>query len=190
MLLMVARAFSIAPRCLADERRGGSDSGPSTGSHAGDDFGKHLRSIPRAPERQYDEEPSLDLTAEQSEFLTTHQWATLATGRKDGSPQVSMIGYAFDGAGVVVTFRRTSAKAHNISRQPQVALLVADGRRALTLYGDARILETDPERVAAFETLLTSFGAPASPREDLSRNMDDEGRIAVRISLTSADLHD
>ena len=30
------------------------------------------------------------------EFLRSHVWAVLATGRSDGSPQQSMIGYAVD----------------------------------------------------------------------------------------------
>jgi PPOX class probable F420-dependent enzyme len=132
----------------------------------------------------------MDLTAEQAEFLAAHQWATLATGRKDGSPQVSMIGYARDGNDIVVTFRRSSAKRHNIARQPRVALLVADGRRALVVYGDADLLEEDPARVEAFERILSGFGAPAGNRDELSRQMDDEQRVAVRIRPTSADLHD
>jgi PPOX class probable F420-dependent enzyme len=132
----------------------------------------------------------LELTVEQAEYLAGHQWATLATGRKDGSPQVSMIGYTWDGRGVLVTFRRSSAKRQNIARQPRVALLVADGRRALTIYGDAELLEQDPDRAEAFEQILASFGAPATPRDELARRMDAEGRVAARIHPTSADLHE
>jgi len=132
----------------------------------------------------------MDLSNEQVEYLTGHQWATLATGRKDGSPQVSMIGYVWDDGDIVVTFRRGSAKRHNMARQPRVALVVADGRRALTIYGDAELLEADPRRVEAFEKLLTSFGAPAAPRDELSNRMDEEGRVAVRIRPTRAELHD
>jgi PPOX class probable F420-dependent enzyme len=132
----------------------------------------------------------MEVTAEQAAFLGAHQWATLATGRKDGSPQVSMVGYAWDGNQILVTFRRSSAKRHNIARQPRVAVLVADGRRALTLYGDADLLEEDPTRVEAFERILAGFGAPARPRDELARQMDDEQRVAVRIRPTSADLHD
>ncbi|HXY91050.1 MAG TPA: TIGR03618 family F420-dependent PPOX class oxidoreductase [Acidimicrobiia bacterium] len=132
----------------------------------------------------------MELTSEQSDHLSGHQWATLATGRKDGSPQVSLIGYSWTGREVLVTFRRSSAKRHNIARQPRVALLVADGRRALTLYGDAELLEQDPERVEVFEQILARFGAPATPRDELARRLDEEGRVVARISPTGADLHE
>ena len=41
-------------------------------------------------------------------FLDAHTWAVLATGRRDGSPQQSMVGYAVDDQGRLVV----SAKAH------------------------------------------------------------------------------
>ena len=132
----------------------------------------------------------MEFTTEQAEYLTAHQWATLATGRKDGSPQVSMIGYARDGNELLVTFRRASAKYRNISRQPRVALVVADGRRALTVYGEAELIEQDPRRVEVFAQILGRFGAPASPRDELARQLDGEGRVVARIRATGADLHE
>ena len=131
----------------------------------------------------------MELTPEQADYLSGHQWATLATGRKDGSPQVSMMGYVYDGSYVIVSFRRSSAKRHNITRQPRVALLVADGRRALAVYGEAELLEGDAG-AEAFETMLARFGAPATPRDELARRMREEGRVAARIRPTSAELHD
>jgi len=132
----------------------------------------------------------LEFTTEQAEYLTAHQWATLATGRKDGSPQVSMIGYALDGNELLVTFRRASAKYRNISRQPRVALVVADGRRALTVYGEAELIEQDPRRVEVFAQILGRFGAPASPHDELARQLDGEGRVVARIHTTGAELHE
>ena len=132
----------------------------------------------------------MEFTTEQAEYLTAHQWATLATGRKDGSPQASMIGYARDGNELLVTFRRASAKYRNISRQPRVALVVADGRRALTVYGEAELIEQDPRRVEVFAQILGRFGAPASPHDELARQLDGEGRVVARIRATGADLHE
>ena len=132
----------------------------------------------------------MELTVEQADYLAAHHWAALATGRKDGSPQMSMIGYAWDGQSIIVSFRRYSAKHHNISRQARVALLVPDGRRALTVYGDAEVLEDDPRRVDAFSKMLASFGAPAASHDELARQMDEEARVVVRIAPASADLHE
>ncbi|HEY7105528.1 MAG TPA: TIGR03618 family F420-dependent PPOX class oxidoreductase [Acidimicrobiia bacterium] len=131
----------------------------------------------------------MDASPEVAEYLTGHTLAALATGRQDGSPQVSMIGYAWDGSHVLVTFRRTSAKRANIARQPKVALLVPDGRRALTVYGDGELLERDPARVEGFEAIMAAFKAPARPREEMVQQLDDEGRVVVRITPTKFDLH-
>jgi hypothetical protein len=101
-----------------------------------------------------------------------------------------MVAYIWDGRDVVGSFRRWSAKRHNITRQPRVALLVPDGRRALTVYGDADFLEDDPARVEAYEAILARFGAPATPRDQLATQLDAEQRVIARIRPTSVDLHD
>ncbi len=131
----------------------------------------------------------MDVTPEQQEYLGGHQWAVLATGRKDGSPQASMIAYVWDGEHLLVTFRRGSAKRHNIVRQPRVAVLVPDGRRALTVYGDAALLEEGPDRVAAYAAILAGFGISPAP-DDLEAQMDAEARVAVRIRPAQVELHD
>ncbi len=132
----------------------------------------------------------MDVTNEQVEFMREHRFGVLATGRRDGSPQASMVGHFFDGHDVLVTFRRTSAKYHNISRQRRVVLSVADGRRLLTIYGDGDLVERDPERVDAFQAILMSYGMPETPTEELVKTLDDEQRVVLRLRPTSIDLHD
>ena len=39
---------------------------------------------------------------EHRSFLGEHVWAILATGRRDGSPQQSMVGYAVDDEGCLL----------------------------------------------------------------------------------------
>jgi PPOX class probable F420-dependent enzyme len=132
----------------------------------------------------------MDVTPEHREYLEQHRFGVLSTGRKDGSPQASMVGCFFDGEAVLVTFRRTSAKYHNIRRQPRVALSVPDGRRSLTIYGTGELLEDDPNRVRAFNDILVSYGMPDSPLDELRTTMDDEGRVVLRLHPTSMDLHE
>ena len=78
-----------------------------------------------------------------------------------------MVGLFFDGSDFLVTFRRGSAKYHNISRQPRVVLSVPDGRRSLTVYGTGELLEDDPDRVDAFQAILVSYGMPETPVDEL-----------------------
>ena len=131
------------------------------------------------------------LTPEQLEFLTEHRLAALSTGRKDGSPQTSMVMYGWDGENVVLTFRKWSAKRHNIARQPRVALLVPDGRRALTVYGEAELLEDDPGRVDAFMDLMAGMGMQGEKsRQEFAAQLDEEGRVLARVRPTTVELHD
>ncbi len=131
----------------------------------------------------------MNLTPAQQEYLGGHQWAVLATGRKDGSPQTSMVAYVWDGEHLLVTFRNGSAKRHNMSRQPRVSVLIPDGRRALTVYGDAELLEEGADRVNAYAAILAGFGV-SPPPDDLEDQMDAEGRVAGRIRPAQIDLHD
>ena len=130
-----------------------------------------------------------DLTSDDRAFLEGHHWAVLSTGRRDGSPQVSMVGYACDGDDLVVALRRTSAKYNNIVRQPSVALLVPDGDKGLSLYGTATIHETDPERVGAMRSIVRSFGMEPPADELLAAGMDESGRVMVRIRPVSVQRH-
>ena len=132
----------------------------------------------------------MELTPEHVEFLTDHKFSILSTGRRDGSPQASMVGHTADGNDVLVTFRRASAKYRNIRRQPRVVLSVPDGRRVLTIYGDGELVENDPERIDGYARILASFGAPEQSREQLTNSMDDEDRVVLRIHPTAVELQD
>jgi Pyridoxamine 5'-phosphate oxidase len=62
------------------------------------------------------------LTGEETAFLHEHQWGVLATTRRDGSPQQSMVGYVVDDHGrIVVSVKSHTAKWKNARRHPQSA---------------------------------------------------------------------
>jgi hypothetical protein len=82
------------------------------------------------------------MTAEQAGFLRAHRLAALATGRWDGSPQVSTMGVLFDGH-IVMPVTTEPAKWHNVCPQPRV---VNEAQRQLVLYGRAERVATDPGR--------------------------------------------
>ena len=46
-------------------------------------------------------------------FLAEHQLAAFATGRKDGSPQLSHVVYDFDGQAIIISINVNPARAHD-----------------------------------------------------------------------------
>ena len=65
---------------------------------------------------------------EVTKFLQDHRLCVFATGRKDGSPQQSYIGYQYDGKQFLLGGQATSFKMKNLARNPGCSLVVTDGR--------------------------------------------------------------
>jgi len=130
------------------------------------------------------------LTAEQMEFLKAHRLAVLGTGKRDGSPQLSTIMYLVEGDQIVLGVSNDRAKWLNAKRQPKVALLVLDGRKQLIVYGTAECIAGEPERAAITRRIRQAVGTNV-PADDLSdedygKQLDEQKRVIIRITPTSA----
>ena len=121
---------------------------------------------------------------EQRTYLVEHQWAVLATGRKDGSPQQSMIGYAVDDQGrLVMSVKSYTAKWHNAVRQPLVSVTVPDGRAHLVVYGEAQAIDEDPLRAELTAMVFGRLmGAPPQDPETLVPELDAQQRTVLRVT--------
>lgn len=127
----------------------------------------------------------MELTDEQRTYLEGHQLAVLGTGKRDGSPQLSMINYRFDGSHIFISVTSDRAKWTNTRRQPKVALLIPDGRRQLVIYGSAEGIPSSPERDAAIAAIRASMGNPLAPDADMaafSRALDEAKRVVLKIT--------
>jgi len=82
-----------------------------------------------------------ELKAKADEFIKARTLGVLATGKRDGSPQQSILGYRFDGTEVVINTGDSAAKVKNIRKNPRVSLAVVDGPTCVVLYGEARLLQ-------------------------------------------------
>ena len=114
----------------------------------------------------------VEISDEQAAYLRERQVGVLATSRMDGSPQQSMITYLFDGEHIVISTVKTSAKYHNVRRQPRVSLLaeVLGGR----------------ERDRYIMAIREHQGDPLPADYDLDRfsqRLDELGRVIIRITL-------
>jgi nitroimidazol reductase NimA-like FMN-containing flavoprotein (pyridoxamine 5'-phosphate oxidase superfamily) len=89
-----------------------------------------------APRKTYAE-----LLAIAQEFLKERRLGVLATQRRRGGPQMSILSYRFDGKDVVISTGSETAKVKNIRKRPGISLAVTDGPRCVVVYGEARLLE-------------------------------------------------
>src|SRR6266496_554130 len=72
----------------------------------------------------HDQEVVMDLDEARS-FIREHHGAVMATRRRDGSPQMSVLVCNVDDEGrVVVSTRETAVKAKNVRRDPRVSLCI------------------------------------------------------------------
>ena len=124
-------------------------------------------------------------------FLDDHVWAVLATGRRDGSPQQSMIGYAVDPDGrLLVSAKSYTAKWNNAVRLPSVSLTVPDGRAHLVVYGKAEAIGTDPLRAELTAQVFAALsGAPAPDPSSIIGMLDEQQRTVLRITPTKTVFH-
>jgi|SRR5581483_2448191 PPOX class probable F420-dependent enzyme len=124
-----------------------------------------------------------DLDPLVAEFLKEHRLCVLATGRRDGSPQQSLVAYHFDGTDFAISARAPSAKARNARRQERVSVAVADGPRVVVVYGTARLVR-DPEEVLRYN--LTRLLPPRQQadvdRDALARRLRDEDRVVIVVT--------
>ncbi|MEM8707148.1 MAG: TIGR03618 family F420-dependent PPOX class oxidoreductase [Actinomycetota bacterium] len=128
---------------------------------------------------------------EHRHFLDEHVWAVLATGRRDGSPQQSLVGYAVDAEGrLLVSAKSYTAKWNNAVRQPSVSLAVPDGRAHLVVYGEAEAIDHDPLRAELTAQVFAALsGAPAPDPSSIVEMLDEQQRTVLRITPTKTVFH-
>jgi PPOX class probable F420-dependent enzyme len=88
-----------------------------------------------------------DVPASHAELLEKPTFAHLATVRPDGSPQSSVMWFAWDDSRIRMTHTRTRQKFANLAREPRVALSIADPEdqyRFLEIRGTVERIEDDP----------------------------------------------
>lgn len=89
---------------------------------------------------------SARFSQQQEALLRGHGIAALATGRHDGSPQLSHGVHEWDGSRILISLKSYTAKWNNARRQPPAALLVHEDRTQLVVYGQAEGTSDDPQR--------------------------------------------
>jgi PPOX class probable F420-dependent enzyme len=108
-------------------------------------------------------------------FLSERHLASLTTLRADGTPHVVPVGFSFDATTRVarVITRRGSVKARNVAAGGRAVLCQVDGRRWLSLEGEARV-RVDADAVdEAVQRYARRYRAPRPNPE----------RVAIEITV-------
>ena len=95
-------------------------------------------------------------------FLAERHLASLTTLRPDGTPHVVPVGFSYDVTTRIarVITRRGSVKARNVAAGSRAVLCQIDGRRWLTLEGEARVREDAAAVVEAVRRYADRYRPP------------------------------
>ncbi|MEO7269568.1 MAG: PPOX class F420-dependent oxidoreductase [Knoellia sp.] len=117
-----------------------------------------------------------NLSSDALDFLTERHLATLTTLRADGSPHVVPVGFTWDNKAFVarVITNDVSQKAINAARSGTAVICQVDGRRWLSLEGQARVLD-DADSV--LDAVTRYAGRYRQPRINPTR-------VVIEIAVT------
>ena len=123
-------------------------------------------------------------TPQERRYLEAHMWAVLATGRSDGSPQQSMVGYIIDADGrLVISAKSYTAKWKNARRNPNVSITIPEGRTHMVIYGRAETVDIDPLRAELSADVFARLSNAERPDPaSLVPTLDEQQRTIIRIT--------
>ena len=123
------------------------------------------------------------------EFVRGNSNAVLTTLRKDGTPQMSPLNVAVDGAGrLVISSRETAYKVKNLRRDPRAWLCVLTG----AFYGKWVFIEGDvdiqslPDAMEPLVDYYRTLSGEHPDWDDYRTAMVRDQRCLIRISPTRA----
>ncbi|TVR76203.1 MAG: PPOX class F420-dependent oxidoreductase [Sphaerobacteraceae bacterium] len=118
-------------------------------------------------------------------YLRNNSRAVLATIKRDGQPQMSLVDYGVDSDGLIrIQVTQPAAKTKNIRRDPRVSLTVIGDNwyQYIVVEGRAGLLEDDPLPVLR-ETYELIGGKPHPDWDEFNRAMLDEQQVVMTMSI-------
>jgi PPOX class probable F420-dependent enzyme len=102
----------------------------------------------------------MKLPESHADLLDKPTFAHLATIRPDGSPQSSVMWFAWDGDRIRMTHTKTRQKFRNLENEPRVALSIADpadSYRFLEVRGVIESVEDDDAEASFYQSLQRRY---------------------------------
>lgn len=119
-------------------------------------------------------------------LLAGSRTAKVATESRDGRPTVVPVWFDLDGDDLVLETGGDSAKARNITANPNVAICVDDERfpfAFVSIRGRARLERLSPAEMQPWTTRLARRYVGDERAEAYGRRNAVEGAVLVRVSL-------
>ena len=117
-----------------------------------------------------------------AEYLNNHRTAVLATNRKSGPPQQTLIAYQFDGETMAISVRGFSQKAKNLMRRPDASLAVIDGQRQLIVTGSMNVVTDEAEVLRLHKERMRKIAQRVESDEDLADRLKREERVVLILT--------
>ncbi len=117
-----------------------------------------------------------------AEYLTGHRTGVLATSRKAGAPQLTLIAYHFDGETLAISTRGPTQKAKNLKRRPEASLAVIDGQRQLIIYGTVQVIEDEAEVLRLHQERIRRIAQRQETDDELRERLLREARVVLLLT--------
>jgi PPOX class probable F420-dependent enzyme len=126
---------------------------------------------------------------EARDFIRQHHHAVLATTRRDGRPQMSLVACAIDDDDkVVVSSREPAMKTHNLRRDPRASLCVFEDSFFggwVQVDGTAEVISL-PDAMDGLVAYYRSVSGEHPDWDDYRAAMTRDRRVLVRVTIERA----
>jgi PPOX class probable F420-dependent enzyme len=116
-----------------------------------------------------------------AKYLSDHRVGVLATNRRTGAPQQTLIAYQFDGNDLAISVRGFSQKAKNLRRNPDASLAVIDGSTQLIVRGAVTIIEDEAEVLRLNQQRMRQISTRRETDEELAERLRREQRVLLLL---------
>ena len=117
------------------------------------------------------------------EFLREPRFGVLATTKRDGTPQQSVIWYDLDGDDILMNTATGRAKNSNLRRDSRASLCVADGYRYVTVEGTVEIEDNQAIAQADIRRLAIRYDGEESGNRQADERFSKQQRVTVRLKV-------
>jgi PPOX class probable F420-dependent enzyme len=116
-------------------------------------------------------------------FLKEPRFGVLATTRRDGMPQQSVVWYDLDGDEILMNTAVGRAKNSNLRRDARASLCVADEYRYVTLEGTVELDDDQATAQADIRRLAIRYRGEEKGNQQANNVYAKQQRVTVRLKV-------